>query len=185
MRGAQVPEIRLVRQPSGAVTPDELREAVRVLTRVVDGVDPVNGRRWRRFLVGLLALADGATALLTTVSPRHARYHRMHMKFEQRIFESQEQFSRFDPGFRDWIKVGAGLVEWIPNPHGDGVVPVPKSISYTAMEEGEMREFHENCMDFLRTERAQATLWPHAKPSTRELWMDTLLDEFTPDWERA
>ena len=180
-----MPEIRLTRQPNGAATADELRAAVQTLTRVVDGVDLIHGRRWRRFLVGLLALKEGAAAMLTTVMPRHAVYHRMHMKFEQRIFESQERFEQFDPGFRDWLKVGAGLVNWIPNPSGEGgLLPVPRSIAYTAMEEGEMRDFHEACVDFLRTEHAQATLWPHAKASTRDLWMETILDEFKPPWER-
>jgi hypothetical protein len=44
---------------------------------------------------------------------------------------------------------------------------VPKTIKYSAMEQGEMEVFHDNAVAFLRTGEAGKTLWPHASVTQR------------------
>jgi hypothetical protein len=95
------------------------------------------------------------------------------MLVEQRIFEHQERFDNFEQ-FRCWLKVGAGHCDWVPGPKG-GVFPVPKSISYSKMEQAEMEQFHRDMVDFVQTEHAGRTLWKHLSEAQRRDMIDTIL----------
>lgn len=169
-------EITLVRQPVEILDADK-GAARRVLFGVVDGLGEQNQKRWRRFVNSLFRLEPGEMAEITTRNPRIPALHRRHMAMEQAVFAAQERFAEFNRGFRDWLKVGAGHCDWFPGPKG-GVFPVPKSISYAAMEEGDMQEFHGKCVDFLRTEYAQNTLWPHLTVLQRNEMAESLLMGF-------
>ena len=56
-----------------------------------------------------------------------------------------------------------------------GVIPLPKSISYTELEEPEMREFHQNMMIFLRGDHAAPYLWKHLGNKSHDM-MSTILE---------
>lgn len=170
-------DITLVRQP-GAEIADEDREAARrVIFGIVDGLGDVGRKQWRRFWNGLFRMEAGEMVSITTRKARSGPFHRRHMAIETAVFEAQEKFTSFDKGFRDWLKVGAGHCEWFPGPKG-GIFPIPKSISYTEMEEGDMREFHEASIAFLRTEYAQKTLWRHLSELQRSEMLETILKGF-------
>jgi hypothetical protein len=98
------------------------------------------------------------------------------MALEQAVFESQERFENFK-AFRDWLKVGAGHCDWYPGPKG-GVFPVPRTISYSKLEQGEMEEFHVNAVAFLRSEHAGRTLWRHLSSMARVEMIETILEGF-------
>jgi hypothetical protein len=98
------------------------------------------------------------------------------MAMEQRVFEAQERITDFEQ-FRLWVKLGAGHVDWMAGPRG-GVVPVPKSISYSKLDEDAMREFHEKVVEFLRSEHAIKYLWPKLPDANRDAAMHNLLSEF-------
>lgn len=169
-------EIVLVRQD--CEIPEADRDAARrVLFSVVDGLGEINRKRWRRFFSTLLRMEPGELATIRTHKARSGPFHRRHMKLEQTVFEHQERFENFERGFRDWLKVGAGHCDWHPGPRG-GVFPVPKSISYTEMEEGDMREFHDAAIAFLRTPHALRTLWPNVPEDARYEGMEALLGSF-------
>lgn len=172
-----MPEITLVRNPV-ELPQSDLDAARRVMFGLVDGLGEKNQKRWRRLWGRLIRMEPGECATVTSNQPRSGPFHRMHMAMEQAVFEAQEVFTDFDAGFRPWLKVGAGHVDWLPNPHGDGIVATPKSISYGAMEEGQMREFHTACVDFLRTGRACETLWPHASHQARHEFIERVLEGF-------
>lgn len=172
-----MPEIILVRQEDEQVTEADKDAARRVLFGTIDGLGEINRRKWRRFLSTLFRMEPGEVATIKTTKARSGPFHRRHMKLEQRVFESQERFENFERGFRDWLKVGAGHCDWHPGPKG-GVFPVPRSISYAEMEEGEMREFHEAAVAFLRTEHATRTLWRHLDERQRIEMIETILGEF-------
>lgn len=171
-----MPEITLVRQDH-PLDRKRMAEALRELSEVVDGLGEKDRRSWRRFLRGMTRLEPGEMAQITTLMPRVGPFHRMHMAMEQAVFAGQERFTDFK-AFRDWLKLGAGHVEWLPSPTGPGLVPVPKSISYSAIEEGEMREFHRATVDFLRTDMAQSRLWPHAPAEARGALIERVLEGF-------
>ena len=169
-------EITLVRQSDQVITSADKDAARRVLFGIVDGLGELHKKRWRRFVNTLMQLEPGEMVELSTNKERLGWYHRKHMALETRVFESQERVSEFKQ-FRYWLKVGAGLVDWMPGPKG-GVVPCPKSISYGSMEQGEMQEFHENAVAFLRTEPAAKYLWPKANALRAMNDLDLLLAEF-------
>ncbi|WP_457825421.1 hypothetical protein, partial [Staphylococcus aureus] len=63
------------------------------------------------------------------------------------VFDGPDRFRDFER-FRDWLKIGAGHVEWVPGAKG-GIVPLPLSTSYADLEEVAMRELHKKMLAFL------------------------------------
>lgn len=168
-------EILLVRQP-GAI-PDDKRDAAReVLFGVVDGLGDLGKKQWRRFFNSLMRLEPGEVVKVTTKKPRSGPFHRRHMVIETRVFDAQERFEQFDQ-FRNWLKVGAGYCDWIPGPRG-AVMPVPKSIAYDELEDGDFRQVHDDMIAFLRSEHAGKVLWPKATPAQRSECIELVLSEF-------
>lgn len=170
-------DITLVRQETGAIAEADREAARRVFFGIVDGLGERGRKQWRRFVNGLMRLEPGEMVEIKTRKPRSGPFHRRHMVLETRLFESQERFTQFDPGFRGWLKVGAGFVDWYPGPKG-GVFPVPKSIAYDQLEEDDMRQFHEDVVAFLRTAHAAKALWPHLSPTARIEMIEGILEGF-------
>lgn len=168
--------IQLVRQDTQPAPAEDLAAARRVLFGMIDGLGEHGKRQWRRFMGSLLRLEPGEMVEIQTHKPREGWFHRKHMALEQRVFEAQERFQDFTQ-FRTWCKVGSGFVDWLPGPKG-GVIPVPKSIAYSELEEGEMREFHDAFVAFLRMEHAGRTLWPHLSTTQRIEAIEGLLRPF-------
>lgn len=169
-------EITLVRRHDITLTEQERAAARKALFEVVDGLGERNQRKWRRLWNRIWKLEPGEAMDISTYQERLGWYHRKHMALEQRVFESQERFEVFRP-FRDWLKTGAGFVDWYPGPKG-GVIPVVRSISYADLEQGAMEEFHADAVRFLRTEHAQKILWPHLAPLAAAEMMETILAGF-------
>lgn len=166
-------DITLVRQHGAAITEDDKAVVRRVIFDVVDGLGEKGKRQWRRLWAGLLRLEPGEMVEIRTHRERLGWFHRKHMATEQAFFESQDRFETFE-SFRTWLKVGAGFVDWFPGPKG-GVIPVPRSISYAKLEQGDMEEFHEAAVAFLRTEHAGRTLWKHLSETQRIEMVEMLL----------
>lgn len=168
-------EITLVRQP-GEISKADLEAARRVLFGLIDGLGDKGRRQWRRFFNGLMRLQPGEMVAIHTHKERTGWFHRKHMLMEQRVFEHQEKFEDFE-GFRVWLKVGSGFVDWYPGPKG-GVIPVPRSISFAKLEDGDMWELHLQMIAFLRTAHAQQTLWKHLDPASRTEMLEMVIAGF-------
>jgi hypothetical protein len=158
-------EILLVRQHDLHLTDDEKAAARKVIFGAVDGLGERGRKQWRRLWNGLLRLEPGEMVEIKTHQQRLGWYHRKHMALETRVFEAQERFENFE-GFRDWLKVGAGFCDWYPGPKG-GVFPVPKTIQYSKVEQGEFEQFHADAVEFLRSDHAGKTLWKHLSTPAR------------------
>lgn len=169
-------DITLVRQQTGPITDADKEAARRVFFGFVDGLGERGQKQWRRFVNGLLRLEPGEMVDIKTHRERIGWFHRKHMALEQRVFEAQEKFQTFEQ-FRVWLKVGSGFVDWLPGPKG-GVIPVPRSISYARLEQGEMERVHEEIVAFLRTEHAGRTLWKHLSERQRIEQIEFLLGSF-------
>lgn len=169
-------EITLVRQEPVQITDEEKATARKVIFGIVDGLGERGRKQWRRLWNSIMRLEPGEMVELTTLQPRLGWYHRKHFAMEQALFEAQERFEEFE-SFRTWLKVGAGHVEWFPGPKG-GVIPVPKSISYSKLEQGAMEQFHNDAVQFLRTEHAGKTLWKHLSQVDRITMIETVLAGF-------
>lgn len=169
-------DITLVRQQAAEI-PEPARVAAReVLFGIVDGLGEQGKRQWRRFFNRLMKLEPGEIVEIKTHQERIGWFHRKHMALEQRVFEAQEKFEQFEQ-FRTWLKVGSGFVDWLPGPKG-GVIPVPRSISYARLEQGEMEQVHADIVAFLRTEHAGRTLWKHLSVTQRIEQIEFLLAQF-------
>lgn len=169
-------EITLVRNEQQPVSEADRDAARRVLFGHVDGLGERARKQWRRFVNGLLKLEPGELATIQTHRERIGWFHRKHMVLETRVFEAQERFEEFE-AFRAWLKVGSGFVDWYPGPKG-GVIPVPRSISYSKLEQGEMEQVHADMCAFLRTEHAVKTLWPKLPAAQRFDAIEAVLAEF-------
>jgi len=170
-------EIVLVCTNDTQFTEEELAITRKVLFGKVDGLGPINKKKWRRFFSDMFKMGEGEATRIITHKARSGPFHNFHMLMEQKVFAAPERFDNFDKGFRDWLKVGAGHCDWHPGPKG-GVFPVPKSISYADMEEHEMRDFHAAAIEFLRTPYAQKTLWKHLSEAARAEFMETIIERF-------
>jgi hypothetical protein len=115
-------------------------------------------------------------AAVEMVFPRSGPFHRRHMKIEQTLFDAQERFTDFQM-LRDWLKIGAAWVVWVPGAKG-GIVPLPKSISYAKADEEEFRQFHSQVIEFLRGEHAAPYLWKHLGKEKSYEMMDSILEGF-------
>lgn len=169
-------DITLVRQDSQPIAPADAEAARRVLFGMVDGLGETGRKSWRRFINRLMKLEPGEIVDIKTHQERIGWYHRKHMALEQRVFEAQDKFDNFDQ-FRVWLKVGSGFVDWLPGPKG-GVIPVPLSISYAKLEQGDMEKVHADIVAFLREDHAGRTLWKHLDQARRIEMVEGLLAEF-------
>ncbi|WP_026641138.1 DUF1367 family protein [Bordetella petrii] len=169
-------EILLVRQNSVEVSEDDRAVARRVIFGAVNGLGERGKRQWRRLWNRIFNLQPGEAMEIITHQDRLGWFHRKHMALEQRVFEAQEAFEHFEL-FRDWLKIGAGHVDWIPG-EGDALQAVPKSISYAKLEQGEMEAFHDAAVVFLRSPRAIHQLWPHLSASAAGDMIEAILGGF-------
>lgn len=166
----------IMRDRSIELTDAERAAAMKVLEQGLRGVDEKNHSRWCRFLRTVFGMEHGEIAEIGTRIPRSGAFHRYHMAIEQAVFDAQERFTEFDQ-FRNWIKIACGLVTWCPGAKG-GIVPLPKSISYAELEEGEMREFHQDMLAFFRGQHAAPFLWKHLGATGAAEMMESILSQF-------
>ncbi|WPB58620.1 DUF1367 family protein [Xylophilus sp. GOD-11R] len=169
-------DITLVRCDPVEISESDRAVARRVIFSIIDGLGGTGRRQWRRFWNRVFKLEPGEMIDIKTHQARLGWYHRRHMALEQMLFESQDKFEDFD-AFRTWLKVGSGFVDWYPGPKG-GVIPVPRSISYSKLEQGDMEKFHGDAVNFLRTEHAGKTLWNHLRPERRSEMVESILGSF-------
>lgn len=158
--------------------PDEraLEGARSFLFNALSGFNRQDKISWNRLWKRMLRLEPGEIMLFEASFPRSGPFHRRHMKIEQSVFDAQERLAPFG-AFRDWLKIGSGHCKWLPGPKG-GIVPIPDSTSYTAMDDEEFKRFHENSITFLRTDHAQRVLWPHLDQNQRREMIEAILEGF-------
>lgn len=169
-------DITLVKQNPVEIPETDKDAARRVLFGIVDGLGDRGRKQWRRFINGLMRLEPGEMVEIKTHKARSGPFHRRHMAIETALYEAQERFEQFEQ-FRNWLKVGAGFCDWIPGPKG-AVIPVPRSIAFDKLEDGDMRQVHEDMVTFVRTEHAGKTLWRHLPAERRLELIEGILREF-------
>lgn len=155
----------------------EQAEAVRgFLFQFFRGATPTDDKAWKGFMGAMNQAVAGEYFQLTVERQRSGPFHRLSMAVLSAVFKGQERFDDFDL-FRSFVKLGAGFVDYVPNADGE-LRAIPKSVSFSACSEEEIREFHQNSIAFLRTARAQKTLWPEISPVIAERGMEFILERF-------
>lgn len=168
--------IQILRTDKAMPAQAALDGASALLFGAIDGFTKEDRRAWRRFWKRVKGMEPGELATCEMVFPRSGKFHRLHMALEQTVFDSQERFIHFEQ-LRNWMKIGAGHVDWMPGPRG-AVVPIPKSIAYSAMDDEEFKVFHNNLLAFLREPHAAKVLWPHLTEQARAEMVEALLADF-------
>lgn len=169
-------DITLVRQPGAEIADADREAARRVIFGIVDGLGDVGRKQWRRFWNGLFRMEAGEMVSIKTHKARSGPFHRRHMVIETAVFEAQEKFQSFEQ-FRNWLKVGSAFCDWVAGPKG-GVIPVPKSIAFDKLEDDEMRQVHDNMIEFLRSEHAGRALWKHLSSDAQTEMIESILAGF-------
>lgn len=143
--------------------PDEkgMAGASAFLFKALDGFGKDDRTSWRRFWKRVLNMKPGDIFEVEMVFPRSGPFHRRHFAIEQSVFDAQEVFEDYEQ-FRQWLKIGAAWVIWMPGPDGQ-LVPLPKSVSYAAADQDEFEKFHHAVVAFLRGPHAPSVLWPHMR----------------------
>jgi Protein of unknown function (DUF1367) len=152
-------------------------ESVRgFLFHYLKGATAMDDRAWRRFVGAMNEGAAGEYFSLNVERKRSGKFHRLSMAILSSVFKAQDRFDNFDL-FRAFVKLGAGFVDYVPNADGE-LRAIPKSVSFDQCSEEEIREFHQNAVAFMRTARAQKTLWPDASPAAAEQGLEAILSPF-------
>ena len=153
---------------------DGMAGASDLLFRALDGFGIEDRASWRRFWKRMIGMKPGDMVEVEMMFPRSGPFHRRHMKIEQTVFDMQDKFKDREQ-FRFWLKVGAGWVDWIEGENG--IVPLPKSISYAMADQDEFMRYHAAVIQFLRGPHAASFLWPHLEDKAHQQ-IDYILDGF-------
>lgn len=168
-------EIVLMRQDRTEFHPKEKQVWWRTMCDLVDGFSEDDRRAWRALLGAMANMEPGEMLALKVHVPRMSGTHKRHFSMEGKFFAAQEVFDN-EEAFRDWLKVGARFVEWVGE-EGQ-LVPVPRSLNWTDIDELEMRRIHLRMVAFLRKPEASARLWPHLTERAREEMVNGILKGF-------
>lgn len=146
-----------------------------VLFDLLDGVTEADKQEWRAVWRAIMQSTPNEVFRFKFWICRDGVFHRRHMKLESAVFESQERFTNFER-FRDFLKVGAGFVEWRVS--RGKLVATPRSIAYDECDQAEMDRFHADAIAFLRTREAQKHLWPAVAAGIAEKGVESIFLEF-------
>ena len=155
---------------------NESQAVRRFLFECIAGSTGDDQQRWKKLWSRIVRASAGEVIRVAFTFDRSGAFHRRHMAMEQAVFNAQERFSDFEQ-FRNWIKVGAGWVDWCAGAKG-GVVPIPKSVSYSKADQVQFEEFHKKVLSFLWGEYAHRFLWRHLSENKSYEMMASVLQEF-------
>lgn len=166
--------VMIMKAASLAELPDAQKNFLRhVLLDCIGGVNEEHHRRWKRFVGKLLRAEPGEVIQFLKLEERDLRFHKMHMAFEQSLFDRQERYPHIER-FRDWLKTGAAHGRFDRDTHGR-MRFFPASEAWEACSEDEIRAVHARMVDFMHTAKAQRRLWPHLSAEQRDEMVDTCL----------
>lgn len=140
------------------------------------GIDPAHERAYQKWRKQVLELQVGDTLGFSYRMPRSPGHHRKFFGKLNALLDRTEAFGDLDK-LRYWITMGAGYFDLVPGFDGKPNA-IPKSIDFDSMDEAEFSELHRAVDDFLMTERAVVTLWPHLHPANGLGMAEALIREF-------
>lgn len=134
------------------------------------GVGPAGHRAYQKMVHLYREAPIGATYSMSYSIPRSPQHHKFFFSSITRLLDMQEVFGDLKP-LLEWLKVGAGHVDFVPGING-ALVALPRSIDWETLEEKDFTEVHHAIRDFLWRPHAQAYLWPHLNADQRYAMVD-------------
>ena len=141
----------------------------------LQGFGDANCRAYARFQAHVECMEHGELVSFEWKQPRSLPFHRRFFVLLNKLFDRQETFSKEDD-LRAWLTIGAGHVTYLPGIDGQ-LCAVPKSISFDSMENNDFMEFVRKVEEFLWTDYARKTLWPHRNEHDSFAQVQQLRDE--------
>ena len=169
-------EIVIIKQCNSQLTGGAADIMRNFLFEWLKGATEQDDKAWKRFWNAVNKAKEGEYFSVKVVRRRSTPFHRLHMKIETLIFESQEKFVDRKV-FRAWAKIGSNFVDYVPNRDGE-MVAVPKTTNFDDCTEEEMRQFHHDFMTFIRTAYALDVLWPSQTVFQASQGLEMLLKDF-------
>lgn len=170
-------EIILFKGTDARISEDDSGPMRRFLFEMVDGATDKDKKAWRRFVRSLNESPAGSYFTIVIKRQRNSQFHRLCMAVVLAVFKSQETFEDFSL-FRQFLKVGAGFVDYIPDAETGELRAIPKSQSYEDSSEEDVRQFFEDMCTFMRSPNCCATLWPKAPIEQSMAGMTSILQQF-------
>ena len=140
------------------------------------GIDPAHERAYAKFKKQMTELPAGQTLGFSYRLPRAPAHHRKFFAQMNALLDRTEAFGDLDK-LRYWVTMGAGYFDLVPGFDGKPNA-IPKSIDFDSMDEAEFSELHRAVDDFLLSERAVRTLWPHLHAANGLGMAEALIREF-------
>lgn len=138
------------------------------------GLDAKGQRAYDKFIKKLKELRHGDTLGFSFFLPRDPASHRAYFRKLQILLERTEAFSELD-NLRSWLLLGAEYCDYVPG--AQGLVAVPKSMAFDAMDQSEFAELNRKVDEFLYTDHAQAILWPQLNQQQRWNCITSFLED--------
>lgn len=168
--------IVLVKQTDDRLSDADAAVVRKFLFGHLAGATEKDNKAWYRFCRALNESGSGEYFSVKLERKRSSKFHKLTMVVMTHIFKAQERFEDFRI-FRQFVKLGAGFCDYLPTPDGE-LRAVPKSQNFDECSEEDVREFFENAVKFLRSERACKTLWPDAPVWQSAAGMDEIFKGF-------
>lgn len=142
----------------------------------IAGCNERHERAWGRFYQRLKELSRDTVLVVKWWEPRSPKFHRFHFAILNAIYQSQEQFDKFD-ALREWLQVGAGHCQFVPGPKGK-MVALPLSIDFEHLDDVEFGEHHQSVRKFALSVHATRFLWPALDDLKGYEMMQSIFDTF-------
>lgn len=111
------------------------------LRKVAQGFVPESDKDWaaaKRFKLGEVIKAE-------VTKPRNYQHHKKLMALCQLIAENSEVYDTVEKALTG-LKIATGHVDFVPHPGTGELVAVPKSISYSTMDQVDFAEWYEKAV---------------------------------------
>jgi hypothetical protein len=157
-------------------------------------------RAYAKYRAAIAELEVGELFTFSVWFPRNPKFHKFHFGVIGALFDAQERYDNLDD-LRRYLYVGAGYADFLPAPGylGDIIerlpkmvqgtlrrlllrdvelIAVPKSISYSTIDDADFRVLHDKVVDFKRGTRARKYLWPHLTDAQTHDTVEAILESF-------
>jgi hypothetical protein len=164
------------------------------------GFSRTDERAYAKYRKAIEALEIGELFTFSVWFPRNPAFHKFHFAVMNALLEAQERYDNLDD-LRRYLYVGAGYADFVPAPSylGDIIerlpkmvqgtlrrlllrdvelIAVPKSISYSTIDDADFRVLHDKVVDFMRGTRARKYLWPHLTDAQTHDTVEAILESF-------
>ena len=97
---------------------------------------------------GLSKIPAGDVVMVEIKRPRNMGHHRKWHALLDLVFDNQERYPNKE-ALSAAIKCGVGHCDVYPMANGEGMVMVPKSTAFTAMEQGDFEAFYDRAVNLI------------------------------------